>query len=193
MALWKIVTHIVWIMQYELPNRENIRGWTVQPRSKTVWLGNAISVSRKTYRKNIRFHPYPNCTSTKVCKMGRKSNCVSCEIANKFFKIGWILDTKIVFFTDIAIFLQFRICDLLENPIALCCDLRSEKWIMLVAKLLFFRNRNTQFFAIYFTTLPQPSYQPKMHPTPDMHYFDEHFHVSKCIVSNIQVIFPNAF
>ena len=111
------MTHIVWIMQYELPNRENIRGWTVQPRSKTVWLGNAISVSRKTYRKNIRFHPYPNCTSTQVCKMGRKSNCVSCELlANsfsnvstalygqhffrffqKFFKTGWILVTKIVF------------------------------------------------------------------------------------------------
>ena len=35
-------------------------------------------------------------------------------------------------------FSHFRICDLLENQIALCCDLRSEKWIMLVAKLLFF-------------------------------------------------------
>ena len=64
-----------------------------------------------------RFHPYPNCTSTQVCKMGRKSNCVSCELlANsfsnvstalygqhffrffqRFFKTGWILVTKIVF------------------------------------------------------------------------------------------------
>jgi len=44
-------------------------------------------------------------------------------------------------------FRNFRNCDLLENQIVLCCDCdrHSKNWIVLFAKLCFFRNRNSQF------------------------------------------------
>ena len=64
-----------------------------------------------TYRKQTcnliiispspQFHLYPNCNSTQVCKMGRTPfqmfQLLYGQYFLDFFKIGWILDTKIVF------------------------------------------------------------------------------------------------
>ena len=84
------------------------------------------------------------------------------KVFSKIFQ-NWLNSRyKNSFFRRFRNFSQFRNCDLLENQIALCCDcdLRSEKWIVLVAKLRFFRNRNSQFckFAIFRNPFYNPVY-----------------------------------
>ena len=76
---------------------------------------------------------------------------------SKKFQIGWILETKIVF-SSVSQFSAISQLRPSRRQIALCCDcdLNSEKWIVLVAKLRFFAMaiRN---FAIFHNSFYNPA------------------------------------